>query len=164
MNLVGEPACLSHQGLPRAVESLWGLTDAPECQAPATAPTTRPHSQPCATQRDKYGTITDCPDAGTIGTVLTLSGQGCSNHGSKLVQAVFLGPQDYIGGSGGGTQINIPEAANRFRTTFQIPATYTAGGKKNPTLPITPNSHYAFGVYPASICYVRFTVTPSGSP
>jgi hypothetical protein len=33
VNLVGEPPCLAQQGLPAAIESLWGLTDAPECRA-----------------------------------------------------------------------------------------------------------------------------------
>jgi hypothetical protein len=31
VSLVGEPPCLAQQGLPGTIESLWGLTDPPEC-------------------------------------------------------------------------------------------------------------------------------------
>ena len=36
VDLVGEPPCLSRTGLPRAIESLWGLRDASECQCKST--------------------------------------------------------------------------------------------------------------------------------
>jgi hypothetical protein len=73
VNLVGEPPCLAHQGLPTAIESLWGLTDPPECQpVPPTG------NVPVDTRIEVYG---DCMTPSLEPTEIVLT---CADYGWVL--------------------------------------------------------------------------------
>jgi hypothetical protein len=121
---------------------------------------------PCATGTSSYGSMTVCPGAGPVGTVVSVSGTGCQSYSSGFrdFPVVFLGPSAYLGSSGGGVDISLPvTSTGKFYGTFQIPSSYPSGGNSNQELPTNPGTEYGFSTLTRS-CYVRFSVTnrPTG--
>lgn len=112
--------------------------------------------------------ITVCPDAGPVGSVVLVTIKHCSPTGNGLPDLpaaglFFLGPKSWLGTNGGsGAYVRYsPETGPQATATFTIPATYIGGNQHGayPTLPVTPGTGYEFATDPAGECHVAFTVT-----
>ena len=90
---------------------------------------------------------------------------GCAPAGSPAAGLFFLGPNSWLGTSGGGGAdvAYAPQTSRRATATFTIPATYTGGNENGPypTLATKSGSDYQFVTDPAGGCNVHFTVLPS---
>jgi len=141
----------------------------------ASAVATPTPSSPVATVTEKaagcataagYGlpdsSITVCPDAGPVGSVVHVTIKGCA-PGAPAAGLNFLGPNSWLGTNGGGGA-NVPyspRTGSVATATFTIPATYTGGNENGPypTLAVKPGTGYAFITNPAGSCNIPFTVT-----
>lgn len=140
--------------------------------APATAsrPAATSPAAGCATAAGAlaHSSITVCPAAGRVGSVVHVTIQNCAPTGAGLpdlpaAALAFLGPKSWLGTNGGGGA-NVPfspHTGSKASATFTIPATYTGGNENGryPTLKVTPGSGYQFITDPAGECHVPFTVT-----
>jgi hypothetical protein len=112
--------------------------------------------------------ITVCPDAGPVGSVVHVTIKHCSPTGNGLpdipaAALFFLGPKSWLGTNGGsGAYVPYsPQTGPQATATFTIPATYIGGNQHGayPTLSVTPGTGYAFATDPAGACHAAFTVT-----
>ena len=112
--------------------------------------------------------ITVCPDAGPVGSVVHVTIKHCSPTGNGLpdipaAALFFLGPKSWLGTNGGGGAYvrYSPQTGAQATATFTIPATYIGSDQHGPypTLPVTPGTGYHFATDPAGECNVAFTVT-----
>jgi WD40-like Beta Propeller Repeat len=162
-HVAGDILAFAWQPLPLSIA---GLSPTPEpAKSSRPSPSASVSGTRCITGRSTgasgpTGKITVCPDAGPVGSLVTVSGDGCHNPGDQTQLVEFLGPTDYIGTGGGGVGFQLPvDLSGHFYGTFRIPATYTGGGDKaNPVLPTRPGL-YHFGTYPLGACWVNFIVT-----
>lgn len=111
--------------------------------------------------------ITVCPSAGPVGTVVHVTIKGCAPTGAGMPDVpaaglFFLGPKSWLGTNGGGGAYvpYSPQTGSEATAAFAIPATYTGGNEHGPypTLAVRPGT-YAFTTDPAGECNVPFTVT-----
>ena len=132
--------------------------------APAPAPSCA--SKPGADIPDS--SITVCPDAGPVGSVVHVTIKHCSPTGNGLpdlpaAALFFLGPNSWLGTNGGGGAFvrYSPQTGPEATATFTIPATYIGGNQHGPypTLQVKPGSGYQFATDPAGECNIAFTVT-----
>ena len=161
-------------------------TAAPGAGSPGTAPRATPASTPAATASAAAATppaagcataagaglpkssITVCPAAGPVGSVVRVAIKGCAPVGAGLPDIpaaglFFLGPDSWLGTNGGGGA-NVPYAprtGSAATATFTIPATYIGGNEDGPypTLRVKPGAGYEFITDPAGQCHIQFTVT-----
>jgi hypothetical protein len=112
--------------------------------------------------------ITVCPDAGPVGSVVHVTIKHCSPTGNGLpdmpaAALFFLGPNSWLGTNGGsGAYVRYsPQTGPQATATFTIPATYIGGNQHGayPTLQVTPGTGYEFATDPAGECHLAFTVT-----
>jgi hypothetical protein len=112
--------------------------------------------------------ITVCPDAGPVGSVVHVTIKNCAPTGDGLPDIpsaglFFLGPKSWLGTNGGGGAYvpYSPQTGHQASATFTIPATYTGGNQHGPypTLRVTPGTGYTFATDPAGECHIAFTVT-----
>lgn len=144
--------------------------------APASAatPVAASRGGGCATRPGYSGvpgsSITVCPDAGPVGTVVHVTIKSCAPTGDGLPDVPagdlrFLGPDSWLGtNGGGGDDVPFsPRTGSEATATFTIPSTYTGGNENGPypTLPVKPGTGYSFVTDPAGECNVPFTVTGS---
>ena len=132
--------------------------------APAPAPSCA--SKPGADIPDS--SITVCPDAGPVGSVVHVTIKHCSPTGNGLPDLpaaglFFLGPNSWLGTNGGGGAFvrYSPQTGPAATATFTIPATYIGGNQHGPypTLQVKPGAGYEFATDPAGECNIAFTVT-----
>ena len=132
--------------------------------APATAPSCA--SAPGADIPDS--SITVCPDAGPVGSVVHVTIEHCAPTGNGLPDLpadglFFLGPKSWLGTNGGGGAFvrYSPQTGPAATATFTIPATYIGGNQHGPypTLRAKPGTGYYFATDPAGECTIAFTVT-----
>lgn len=141
--------------------------------APVAAPATRSPAAGCATAAGSGlpdSSITVCPAAGPVGSVVHVTIKGCAPVGAGLPDVpaaglFFLGPGSWLGTDGGGGA-NVPyspRTGSEATATFTVPATYTGGNQDGPypTLTVTPGTGYEFITDPAGRCRIPFTVTAS---
>lgn len=163
------PTATSATSAPGSAEA---PSNPPAAPSAATAAPTVPPGSGCATTAGHDGvsgsSITVCPDAAPVGSVVHVTIKGCAPTGAGLpdlpaADLHFLGPDSWLGTNGGGGA-NVPfspKTGLEATATFTIPATYT-GSEKNgtyPAVPVTPGTQYAFTTDPAGECSVPFTVT-----
>jgi hypothetical protein len=140
----------------------------PSAPAMSSAPAPAPS---CATKAGAGipdSSITVCPDAGPVGSVVHVTIRHCAPTGSGLpdlpaAALFFLGPNSWLGTNGGGGAYvrYAPQTGSQATATFTIPATYIGGNQHGPypTLSVTPGRGYAFATDPAGECTIAFTVT-----
>jgi hypothetical protein len=139
--------------------------------ATASAPAATPPAAGCATAAGAglpKSSITVCPAAGPVGSVVRVAIKGCAPVGAGLPDIpaaglFFLGPDSWLGTNGGGGA-NVPYAprtGSAATATFTIPATYIGGNEDGPypTLRVKPGAGYEFITDPAGQCHIQFTVT-----
>jgi hypothetical protein len=141
----------------------------PTASAPLTttpAPATTSPTAGCATEKGSEppnSSITVCPAAGPVGSVVHVTIRGCA-PGMPAAALAFLGPNSWLGTDGGGGA-NVPYSPRtgyQATATFTIPATYTGGNENGgpyPTLTVRPGTGYEFITDPAGECHVPFSVT-----
>jgi hypothetical protein len=161
-------------------------TAAPSATAPVTASASAPAVSPSALAATSSAaapapscasatgadipdsSITVCPDAGPVGSVVHVTIKNCAPTGNGLPDIpsaglFFLGPKSWLGTNGGGGAYvpYSPQTGHQATATFTIPATYTGGNQNGPypTLAVTPGTGYTFATDPAGECHIAFTVT-----
>jgi hypothetical protein len=144
---------------------------APAPAATAPAPAATPLAAGCATAAGAglpKSSITVCPAAGPVGSVVRVAIKGCAPVGAGLPDIpaaglFFLGPDSWLGtnGGGGASVPYAPQAGSAATATFTIPATYIGGNEDGPypTLRVKPGAGYEFITDPAGQCHIQFTVT-----
>lgn len=163
-------ACASNSSAPPAQGTATTRPSASATTFPATAPTPTMTSSAarCATATGSElpnSSITVCPAAGPVGSVVHVTIKGCA-PGMPAAALAFLGPNSWLG-TGGGGGVNVPyspHTGSAATATFTIPATYTGGNKDGgpyPTLTVRPGTGYEFITDPAGECHVPFSVTES---
>jgi len=139
---------------------------APAAASSAPAPTRSCASAPGADIPDS--SITVCPDAGPVGSVVHVTINHCAPTGNGLPDLpaaglFFLGPKSWLGTNGGGGAFvrYSPQTGHQATATFTIPATYIGGNQHGPypTLRVTSGTGYTFTTDPAGECNIAFTVT-----
>jgi hypothetical protein len=180
------PAAASPHTAPSTPVSATSPSTAPSTTAPVTSSASAPAVSPSAPAArssapppapscaSKPGagipdsSITVCPDAGPVGSVVHVTIKHCSPTGSGLpdipaAALFFLGPKSWLGTNGGGGAYVrfLPQTGPQATATFTIPATYIGGNQHGayPTLRVTPGTGYHFATDPAGECNVVFTVT-----
>jgi len=159
---------------PVAAPSSSALTTAPAA-APAVSPSAPAMSSaPAPSCASKPGagipgsSITVCPDAGPVGSVVHVTIKHCAPTGNGLpdlpaAAMFFLGPKSWLGTNGGGGAFvqYAPQTGPQATATFTIPAIYIGGNQHGayPKLPVTPGTGYHFATDPAGACSIAFTVT-----
>jgi hypothetical protein len=161
---------------PATAPSTAAPATAPAASAPvatASTPATTSSAAGCATATGSGlpdSSITVCPAAGPVGSVVHVTIKGCApvGHGLPDVPAAglfFLGPDSWLGtNGGGGANVSYsPRTGSGATATFTIPATYTGGNQDGPypTLTVMPGTGYEFITDPAGQCHIPFTVTAS---
>jgi hypothetical protein len=149
----------------------------PSASAPAVSPSAAAMSSvpaPAPSCASKPGadipdsSITVCPDAGPVGSVVHVTIKHCSPTGNGLPDLpaaglFFLGPNSWLGTNGGGGAFvrYSPQTGPEATATFTIPATYIGGNQHGPypTLQVKPGAGYEFATDPAGECNIAFTVT-----
>jgi hypothetical protein len=144
--------------------------------SPATPAATSSAPAPAPSCASKAGadipdsSITVCPDAGPVGSVVHVTIKHCAPTGNGLPDLpaaglFFLGPKSWLGTNGGGGAFvrYSPQTGSEATATFTIPATYVGGNQTGPypTLRVTPGTGYDFVTDPAGACTIAFTVTAS---
>jgi hypothetical protein len=142
--------------------------------SPATsAQATPPSAAGCVTSAGfalPSSSITVCPSAGPVGSVVHVTIKDCAPAGAGLPSVpaaglFFLGPNSWLGtdGGGGAGVPYSPQTGSEATAVFTIPATYVGGNEDGPypTLEVTPGTGYEFITDPAGECSVPFTVTAS---
>jgi hypothetical protein len=136
----------------------------------STVPTTTTTAAPAGCSASSYvgdqsqpaSSLTACPDAGPVGTVVTLSGSGCTFQGREVILE-FYGTTEYPGSGGGGTAITTqPNAQGHFSTTFTIPSSVMKGGAPPGPVSNVPDGpgQVSFSSAPSlQGCLVYFTIT-----
>jgi hypothetical protein len=139
---------------------------APAAMSSAPAPAPSCASKPGAGIPDS--SITVCPDAGPVGSVVHVTIEHCSPTGNGLPDLpaaglFFLGPNSWLGTNGGGGAFvrYSPQTGPEATAAFTIPATYIGGNQHGPypTLQVKPGAGYEFATDPAGECNIAFTVT-----
>lgn len=127
-----------------------------------------PHCASKAGAEIPGSSITVCPDAGPVGSVVHVTIKHCSPTGDGLpdlpaAALFFLGPNSWLGTNGGGGALvrYSPQTGPVATATFTIPATYIGGNQHGPypTLEVKPGTKYDFATDPAGACSIAFTVT-----
>jgi hypothetical protein len=181
-----DPAASSAAIAPSAPVPATSPTTAPSTTAPVTSSASAPAASPSAQAAMTSATapppscasapgadipdssITVCPDAGPVGSVVHVTIEHCAPTGNGLPDLpaaglFFLGPKSWLGTNGGGGAYvpYWPQTGHQATATFTIPATYTGGNQHGPypTLAVTPGTGYEFATDPAGECHIAFTVT-----
>jgi hypothetical protein len=181
------PAAASPATAPSTPAPATSPTTAPSTTAPVTASASAPAVSPSAQAATSsapapapscasapggadipHSSITVCPDAGPIGSVVHVTISHCAPtvNGQPDLPAdglFFLGPKSWLGTNGGGGAYvqYSPQTGHQATATFTIPATYIGGNQHGPypTLRVTPGTGYTFTTDPAGECNIAFTVT-----
>ena len=180
------PAAASAATAPSTAVPATSPTTAPSITAPVTSSASAPAVSPSARAAMSSApalapscasapgddipdsSITVCPDAGPVGSVVHVTIKHCSPTGNGLPDIpsaglFFLGPKSWLGTNGGsGADVRYsPQTGHEATATFTIPATYTGGNQHGPypTLAVTPGTGYEFATDPAGECHLAFTVT-----
>jgi hypothetical protein len=141
-------------------------TPTPAASATTVAPTAVPTVAPTALPTVATGTpagevLTVTPQAGPIGTLVTVRGQGCGNPAAPATAHLYFGSDGEPGltGTVGAADIGdvAVDSAGQMRVTFTIPAAIHSlqglGGG-----PVRPGT-YEFATTPP-MCVAKFVVLP----
>lgn len=106
--------------------------------------------------------LIECPDGGPVGTVVTLTGAGCTFPGREVLLK-FFGPTEYQGSGGAGVWIvTSANGVGRFRVQFTVPRTVPKGGSgDHRPVAVVPGPTWFASQPSMAGCLVKFVVAAS---